>query len=57
MPELKVTIATIAAALSSVGLAMVRHLPVDEAAVNTLVLAAATYVAAWLAPHTPRPSP
>lgn len=54
MPETKVTIATIAAALASIGLALVRHLPVDDATVQTLVMTLVTFVAAWLAPHTPR---
>lgn len=54
MPEIKVTIATIAAAITSVGLALTRHMQVDDAAVQTLVLGVVTFAAAWLAPHTPR---
>lgn len=54
MPETKVTVATVAAAIASIGLALTRHLAVDDAAVQTLVLALVTFVAAWAAPHTPR---
>ena len=56
MPELKVTVATLAAAGASIVLALVRHQAVDEATVQTVVLTVATFVTAWLAPHTPRAS-
>lgn len=55
MVEVKVTVAAIAAALTSVALALVRHLALDEAAVQTLVMTLITFVSAYMAPHTPRP--
>lgn len=54
MVETKVAVAALAAALTSVALAMIRHMPVDDATIQTVVLAAVTFVTAWLAPHTPR---
>jgi hypothetical protein len=54
VPQAKVTLAALAAALTSVGLAVVRHQAVDEAAVQTIVLAVLTFAAGYLGPRTSR---
>lgn len=58
MVETKVTIATLASALASIGWSIIHHEHVDEATVQTIVMAVVTFVAGYLAPHTPRtPAP
>lgn len=54
MPQAKVTLAALGAAVTSIGLAVVRHQAVDEAAVQTVVLAALTFVAGYVGPRTSR---
>jgi hypothetical protein len=54
--ETKVAVATLATALTSIALALLRHQHVDDATIQTVVLAVITFAAAWLAPHTPRPA-
>lgn len=58
MVETKVTVATIAAGLASIGWAIIHHEHVDTATVQTIVMALVTFIGGYLAPHTPRtPAP